>query len=392
MTVAATSFMTHTANSLDTGRRTARQIRESMSEPPALVVTYLTVNHDQSGFLRGLREVLGPEIPVVGCSAQGVVGRGTLREEGYAAGALALGGTLSVAHAAEERIAEEPFARGKSLGKQLRAGLSAPPKVVVLHYDALCGVDPELLLEGLFSEVECPIMGGAAAHSFSYQELRETYQYHGERVMTGSAVAFAIAGDFSVEIGHSHGCSPSGVELVVTRAEGNVLFELDGQRASDVWQEICGDLSPTSNQSTALAIGVPKPGAASGEYFVRSAYGIDTDVGSVGIGPAIPTGTRIMLHHRTVEDVIRGTQQMGESLNARLAGKNPRAVLGFECGARTRPFLGDEATLTETLELQRLVAGDDAAWLGMLPWGELVPVDGRPAFHNYAYSLLVIAE
>jgi hypothetical protein len=61
------------------------------------------------------------------------------------------------------------------------------------------------------------------------------------------------------------------------------------------------------------------------------------------------------------------------------------------CGGRTRPFLGDEGTLSENLELQALFEGDPS-WLGMLPWGELVPIDGRPAFHNYAYSLLVLAD
>ena len=98
-----------------------------------------------------------------------------------------------------------------------------------------------------------------------------------------------------------------------------------------------------------------------------------------------------MLHHRSIEEVLEGSRRMGESLAARLAGRAARAVFGFECGARTRPFLGDEATLAENLGVQRAVAGEPA-WIGMFPWGELVPVAGKPAFHNYAYSLLVLAD
>jgi hypothetical protein len=303
---------------------------------------------------------------------------------------MAIGGSgLFVSEGSVDEIARDPVQKGRELGRDLKARLGRTPKVVVLHYDALAGVDPEKFLEGLFHEVECPIMGGAAAHSFSYQALRETYLYRGDRVTTRSAVAFALDGDFSIEIGHCHGCSPSGVELEVTRAEGNVLLELDGQRASDVWEEICGDVSPISGQVTALAIGVPRAGSSG--YFVRSAYAIDPETGGVVLGPAIPEGTRIMLHHRTVEDVLKGAREMGQSLVQSLGTRRARAILGYECGARTRPFLGDEATLSENLDLQSLFEGEPG-WLGMLPWGELVPIDGRPAFHNYAYSLLVIAD
>ena len=35
---------------------------------------------------------------------------------------------------------------------------------------------------------------------------------------------------------------------------------------------------------------------------------------------------------------------------------------------------------------------EDAAWVGGMFWGELYPVDGKPAFHNYSYPILAIAD
>jgi hypothetical protein len=392
MGVSACSFVTAAADSLETGREAAAAVCEGLGTSPTMVVAYLTVNHDQQAFLSGMRQVVGHAVPIVGCSTQGVVGRGLVREEGYAAGVLALGGeALTAAHAAVEEIAGAPFEKGRELGRILRAGLAEPPKAVVLYYDPLSGMDPERFLEGLIGEVECPIVGGAAAHSFNYQSLQETFQYSGDRVLTGAATAFALSGEFSTEFGNCHGCSPVGIELTVTAAERNVILELDGRRASDVWVEICGDVSSASNPSAALAIGVPVSGKANAEYFVRAAYVIDTESGTVTLGPAIPTGTRIMLHHRLVEDVLEGARRMGADLGQRLRDRAIRAVLGFECGARTRPFLGDEATRRENLELQRELGGD-SAWLGMIAWGELFPVAGKPSFHNYSYPILAIAE
>ena len=392
MAVTAKSLVSTVADSIKAGREMGEGLGAE-GRPPELVFAYLTMNHDHAAYLRGLRESLGAGVRVVGCSAQGIVGRGFVREQGYAAGVLGLGGdNLKTATAMIEDIAADATRKGEQLGEALLAGLDVPPKAVVLHYDALCGVDPECLIQGLYNVVQCAIIGGAAAHSFNYFSLRETYQYYGEQVIARSAVAVALGGNVDVEVAECRGCSPVGVEFEVTRAEGNVLYELDGRKASDVWEEICGSISDKTNQSSALAIGVPiGAGATSRDYQVRAAYFIDSDSGGVTLGPAIATGTRIMLHHRTVEDVVEGARQMGKELLTRVGNRSVRALLGFECGARTQPFLGAEGTLRENVELQALF-GDAPAWLGMMPWGEVFPAGGPPAFHNYSYPLLAIVE
>ena len=98
-----------------------------------------------------------------------------------------------------------------------------------------------------------------------------------------------------------------------------------------------------------------------------------------------------MFHHRTIEDVLNGTQDMARDLGARLAGLRPWAVLGFECGARTFPFLGPSNTLKEHEQLRAAIA-PEAPWLGMMAWGEIGPCAGKPAFHNYTYPLVVLAN
>src|SRR5688572_11119661 len=144
MPVSAASFMTHTANSRETGRGLAKQLQEAFREPPSLVVTYLTVNHDQRGFLEGLGDVLGSEVPVVGCSTQGVVGRGWIREEGYAAGVMAIGGAgVSFANGIVDEIQDDTPEKGRALGRQICEALPSAPSAVVLHYYALCGVNPD---------------------------------------------------------------------------------------------------------------------------------------------------------------------------------------------------------------------------------------------------------
>jgi hypothetical protein len=390
MTILGTSFMATSANSLETGRTAGAHLREHLQAPLQVVITYLTVNHDHRSYLQGLRDVLGPVVPIIGCSAQGVIGSGRVREEGFAAGALALGGeSIRARHGMVENIAQDTAAKGSQLGRMLRESLDGPPRLVILNYDALTGVNIELFLDALFAQVQSPIIGGGAAQSFFYEELVKTYQYFDTSALSGAAVACAISGSFRLEIDACHGCCPVGVEATVTRSKDNVMLELDGHRALATWREICGDQFA---DSSALAIGIPVEGSADpNDYRVRAPYNFDEETGGVMLGCAVPVGTRVMLHHRSTQDVLDGARRMGHALRTRLQGSRVRAALGLECGSRTRPFLGDEATLQENLELQAAV-GQDAAWLGMMAWGEVYPIQGRPTFHNYSYPIAVFAD
>lgn len=393
MKLSAQSIMTEGRRSFETGLESGKRLARELADPAKVVFTYLTVNHDQAAFLRGLREGLGAGAAIVGCSGQGVMGRGGVREEGYAASILGLGGDgLRFAAESVEEIREDTAEKGRLCGKRLRAASPEPPKVVILHYDPLTGVDVQLFVDALHAEVGCPIVGGASSHFFG-PPMSETFQYHGDRVLSRSAVACALWGDFTATIASCIGCSPVGLEMTVTRAEGNYLLELDGRPALEVWEELTGTTTPGDvGNSSSIAIGIAVDGANTlTDQLIRCALVVDRSHGGVLLGAAIPTGTRVFLHHRTVDDVLTGARRLVHDLKARLEGKKLRAVLGFECGARTKPFLGDAMTNKENLDMQAAL-DPEAAWAGVVCWGEIYPVAGRPVYHNYTYPLLALAE
>jgi hypothetical protein len=186
--------------------------------------------------------------------------------------------------------------------------------------------------------------------------------------------------------------------MTLTRADGNVLLELDGRPALDVWREAIGaQADEVLNQAhtAALAMGVEKKVTIAGRdesvYLIRAAFGFSEKTRGIVVQAAIPQGSKILFHHRTVDVVRKGTVAMGEDLVRRLEGKSPWAVLAFECGARTAPFLGRAGTLEENLALQSAVA-PAAPWLGLLAWGEVASLGGDPTVHNYSYPLVVLTN
>lgn len=352
---------------------------------PKAVIAYATMNHDQEAILEGVREAIGKDALLIGCSVQGVVSNEHLTEDGFALGLMGFGGDqLECSVALEREVQSNPKEKGQHLAQSLKRGLEGEPKAILVFYDPLAGMDVEAVLEGMRLEVDCPIVGGAAGQPWG--PPRQTFQYWDREALSHGVVALALSGPFSVEVGICHGTSPTGIASVVTKADGNHIVEIDGRRAVDVWRETTGckeeDLVHQSHLA-AWAVGVELKGPdGQTERVVRGAFGFAPETGAVILQAAVPEGTRVMLHHRTTEHVMNGTQVMGRELSTRLSGRKPWAVLGFECAARTYPFLGETNTNKEHQELRAAVA-PESPWLGMMAWGEIGPCAGRPAFHNY---------
>jgi hypothetical protein len=375
----------------------ARTIAQGFEgQPLKVVIVYATVNYEQSVLLQGVREAVGPGPLVVGCSAQGIMGNGIVDEGGFCVGAMGLGGDgLRVSVARADEIQVDTEAKGRTMAATLRKELGNHPKLTIALYDPLCGIDVNQLLAGVRQDNSSIVVGAAAGQPAG--PWASTYQYLGLEAFTKGGLLLGLDGTFAVDVGVSHGTTPTGVAMTLTRSDGNKLLELDGRRAMDVWLESVGSSENeiyNQDYSSGLALGIERRvmngGREESVYLIRAAFGFDRETGGIAVQAAIPEGSRIMFHHRTVQVVKGGALAMGRELSARLGARRPWAVLGFECGARTIPFLGKAETLDENLLLQKTVA-PNAPWLGLIGWGEIAPCGGVPEFHNYTYPLIVLS-
>jgi hypothetical protein len=356
------------------------------------------MNHEQKDLLSSLRQSLPKDVMLVGCSVQGMVSDESVREGGFALGLMGLGGDeLLIAPVLTRDIEQDTHSKGQDMGARLKSQLGLEPNLILLLWDPLCGADMDQLLSGIKEFAGCPIVGGGAGQPWG--RMVRTVQYWEDEVLSHGSIAIGLSGPFSVELGVTHGTSPTGTEMTVTRSEGNRLVEIDGKPALLSWREMTGCTEEQiieQDYSSNWAIGIQRKlqhpdGSEETLYFVRAAFGFDLEAKELIVPTSIPQGERIMIHHRTVENILSGTETMGQDLKERINGKQPWAVFGFECAARTAPFLGSSATMNENLTLRKTVA-PDTPWLGMMAWGEVAPVGGTPAFHNYTYPLVVLCR
>ncbi|MDC0667040.1 FIST signal transduction protein [Nannocystis radixulma] len=381
------------------GGTLAREIRATFgAEAPAVALVYATVDHDQETLLGAVREGLG-STPIIGCSTSGLTGRGSFHEGNYAAGIVGLGGpALTAATAMAEDFARDTIARGHAVGRELRDGLrGASPRVVIVHGDPLCGADFESFTRAVQAELGCPAVGGGAGQPWGV--FAQTYQYMGDRVRSGAAVAVALGGEFVAEIATSTGTEPTTSAATVTRTDGNVLLELDGRPALAVYSEFQGRemLRELDNEATAkVALGIefeapPVQSDALTPYVVRTPFALDTQRGGLVMAAPLPEGIRIVFHLRSIRAALDGAEQAARALARRLQGRAIRLVMGFECSARTVPLLGKQDAAREQALVQQALA-PDAEWLGMLAWGEVAPYGPHATYYNFTYPMLALAE
>ncbi|MCA9706945.1 MAG: FIST C-terminal domain-containing protein [Myxococcales bacterium] len=234
-------------------------------------------------------------------------------------------------------------------------------------------------------------MGGGAGQPFGPQH--QTYQYEDTRAHRDAAVVLVLEGDVELVLELTNGTEPLGLELTVTAAHDHVITHLDDRPALEVLDEMVGVTRTIDHNQTAdWALGVhPDDGAAYEGPITRAIFGMDVEAKALVLQAPIATGATVQVCHRTREAVHDRAVAMAKRLREQLTRRDPFLLLSFECGARPRPFLGDEAARQEVVAIQHTV-GPWLPWLGFYAWGELAPVGSRTHLHNYTFPLVALCR
>ena len=134
----------------------------------------------------------------------------------------------------------------------------------------------------------------------------------------------------------SQGCSPLGRAHEVTRGKDNILVELDGRRALDVFIEDIGEelASDLRRVGGLIFAALPVAGSDTADYTVRNLVGIDPSSGVIAIGEAIPEGGKVLFCRRDRETAVRDMRRMAEDLKRRVGDRVIRGGVYVSCAAR----------------------------------------------------------
>jgi len=204
-------------------------------------------------------------------------------------------------------------------------------------------------------------------------------------VSSEGGVGIALSGDLRVDVVVSQGCRPVGPSLTVTRAEQNILVELDGQPALERVEQVLRSLPEHEREMLkyGLYVGRPAKGDASGrgDWLVRNLLGADRAQGLVAVGDRMRAQEQLRLH---VRDAATATEDLEMLLSPQVFDTPAAGALMFTCNGRGRAFFGvpdrDITTLQQVLGGGVPVAGLSCA-------GEIGPIGGHNRLHGHTASI-----
>ena len=353
-----------------------------------LIVVFCADTYDIPELLAAINERTGG-VPLVGCSTAGQFATGVVNPGGVVVTAIG-GEGFSATTSAAQPVDGDLRSAGAQVATQVASLNGKQHRVVMLLSDALAG-DQQEVVRGAYGVLGAgvPLVGGCAGDDF---KMAATFQFHGDEVLSGGVVAASLVSDAPFGIGVHHGWERVGEPVLITRAGGNRVYELDGRPALDVYLERLDAPERAGADEGAFGeFGLLHPlglERRSSEDAVRFVAGADFDERSLTMIAEVPQGGLAWFMKGDEGSVQTATDAACADALAGLGDNPPLALVAFDCAAR-RGVLGDDGVTEEVDRLSR--HADGGAVAGFYSYGEIARTMGVSGIHNQTLVVLALS-
>ncbi|HEX9510788.1 MAG TPA: FIST N-terminal domain-containing protein [Puia sp.] len=233
-----------------------------------------------------------------------------------------------------------------------------------------------------------PVTGGLAGDG-----ARFTRTFAGlDRVPEeGNVVAVGFYGD-SLRIGHGSfgGWDEFGPQRIITRSDKNILYEIDGKNALDLYKEYLGPYKEELPGSALLfPLSIREPGST--EHLVRTILSINETEKSMLFAGNLPQGSRIRLMKANFDRLIDGSSTAAKNSFSSPENDSPELALLVSCVGRK--LILQERT-DEEVQAVKQIFGDHTSLAGFYSYGEISPFNPNTQceLHNQTMTITTFSE
>lgn len=326
-----------------------------------------------------------PKATVLGCSTGGEIHGCDVVDESVSAMAFAFSDTGLAATEAEVDAAGGSFAVAETIGKRL----ARPDLAAIFILSDGTRVNGSELVRGLRASVgeNVILTGGLAGDGPNFGT---TFVGLNAPPVPGKVAAIGFYGN-SLRVGHGScgGWDVFGPERQITQANANVLHQLDGEPALDLYKRYLGEDAAGLPGSALLFPLRIYPADEPEKAVVRTVVGVDESARTMTFAGDMPVGYRAQLMRGNFDRLIAGAANAAEQANVNHSGD--RAAILVSCIGR-KLLLGQR--IREEVEAVQDVFGSDVPLAGFYSYGEVSPheVTGHAELHNQTMTITVLSE
>ena len=233
-----------------------------------------------------------------------------------------------------------------------------------------------------------PITGGMAGDGARFYE---TYVIANSGPSQRTIVAIGFYGDsLTIQSGCFAGWSEFGTQRTITKSTGNILYEIDGQPALDLYKKYLGEYAsdlPNSGLRYPLNI---KENDDSSHEVIRTLLGINEEDKSITFAGDVPVGYKARLMKPDIDELIDGAGKAAEVITK----INDKPAFGLIVSCVGRKIVMNQL-IDDELEIIQEILGENVLLSGFYSYGEIAPFQDNLLnceLHNQTMTLTTIYE
>lgn len=275
-------------------------------------------------------------------------------------------------------------------GEELMQSLLGDNLVAVLVISEGSFINGTELVHGMNSmnSMGIPITGGLAGDAARFLN---TYVGLNTPAIEGNIVAIGFYGN-SLQIGHSSfgGWDEFGKERVITKSTKNILYEIDGRNALELYKEYLGPYV-AELPGSALLFPLSMRTNDTDKNLVRTILNIDEEKQAMIFAGNMPEGSKVRLMKANFEKIIDGSSVAAK--NTFIEEGNPSPDLAILISCVGRKLILQERTSEEVVAAKNIF-GAKTSITGFYSYGELSPFNPNSncELHNQTMTITTFLE
>lgn len=325
-----------------------------------------------------------PDATIVSTSSSGEVCNKSFIEDSIVATALEFEQTNIIVASVNIKAYNDSSLAGDALAAKLPLNNL---RFVLLFSDGILVNGGDLiasLSEALKNKI--PVAGGMAGDD---EKFIETVIGVNNDIMPGNIVAIGFYGDkLSLGFGNKGGWNRFGPSRCITNSNKNVLYELDGENALDLYKKYLGkfaDKLPASALHFPLALG------DNHEEVVRTILNIDEENKTMTFAGNMPVGATVRFMKTTPDSLFEAAAAAAKASIENIDCAGETLSILISCVGR-KIVLGSR--IEEEIEAVRHELGENITMAGFFSHGEISPHADfvNCSLHNQTITITTLSE
>ena len=271
------------------------------------------------------------------------------------------------------------FSVGEELGQWAKEEFSNPAIITVTSG---LNFDNDAYTQGIVSQEIEYVFGAVAGDDLI---LKDTFVFSKENFSNHGLVALAIDRDkIDIKGARAFGWVGIGKERIVTKADKNIVYEIDGKPAIEFYQRY---LNVTSEDMPQTGIEYPlEVTMRNGQVVYRAVLEIDEEQGALIFAGHVEEKSKVRLSSAKGKEIIEHVgRSIDDTLNKDKEFK-PELALVFPCCSR-KQVLGDLVIK----EIEAVYNHTKVPVVGFFAYGEIGAFPGGYGFHNESFVTALLS-